>query len=722
MNDYDLARFNYKNYRYCYENGHQQFLVKALRCFNFWNSRQWDESDLRRLAAAGRPALTLNTIESLVRALGGMQKALRNDVRFAPTASGNSDGADVRDALWLDVQNFNKLNFLESDNYTRGLITSRAYYDIRVDFNESMQGNVSIRPKRPQDVILDPSFLDYDPCEWPQVFDISWENLQTLRYLYGKDKADACKGGYDPNFFDVDDLSQTREFGALPYYTDGWDENSIDNGLVRAFKVIGRQYTVLKRKECFIDTVTGDFNEIPESWDRAKIQKVLRLAPDLTTLKREIKTIRWTVTCNDVVLHDEDSPYKWFTIVPYYPTMLDGATMGIVEHLIDPQQLYNKVTSQELHIINTTANSGYIVKKGALANMRPEELEDTGARTGLVIEVNNDVNTDIAKITPNQVPTAHDRISFKADAIMRQLSGIPNGGRGFAREDVSGDAIEQNQAAQDINSVNWLDNLYRSRQLLAERAQDCWMAYYSEERAIVINRGSPFKPNFQTIPLNQVTPEGAVLNDITQGRYTTTLVPSPQRSTMSESDFKTLVDARERLGIMIPDDILLELLPGVHDKARLLRSLKGDSGDAQAQQQQLEQQNLIKQGQLTDAQIAERQAAADLSTARANKANTEAQSDPDAAYERVETTRIASDHALEVQRLNMESANNALKYRQANRDTAVKLTKIESDNANHRISALTDLAKTAAKPPPAPKAPAAKKPAAKKATPRRRSA
>src|SRR5690606_20132118 len=108
--------------------------------------------------------------------------------------------------------------------------------------------------------------------------------------------------------------------------------------------------------------------------------------------------------------------------VPYFPSFIDGVTMGAVSSLLDPQQLYNKVSSQELHIINTTANSGYKVKRGALLNMTIEEAEQVGSRSGVIFELDDIQNLE--KIQPNQVPQGHDRISFKADQIMRNIAGV----------------------------------------------------------------------------------------------------------------------------------------------------------------------------------------------------------------------------------------------------------------------------------------------------------
>ena len=52
------------------------------------------------------------------------------------------------------------------------------------------------------------------------------------------------------------------------------------------------------------------------------------------------------------------------------------------------QEQLNKISSQELHIVNTTANSGWIVESGSLSGMTADDLEEHGAETGLVLEYN----------------------------------------------------------------------------------------------------------------------------------------------------------------------------------------------------------------------------------------------------------------------------------------------------------------------------------------------
>lgn len=633
--DADIARDQYDNYRYCYDNGHDTWLKVAKACFAFWKGDQWSARDKARLEREGRPALTLNVVESLVRAMKGMQRALRNDVRFMPI-DGTGEDARIRDVLWMHIQQMNELDFLETDVYEKGLIMGRAYYRVRVNYDENMRGEVCVTSPRSQDVVLDPSVDTYSTKPWPQVFLRRYVSYHDLKVMFGKAAADEVGYAPTPDWYDYEDTFMAQQMGALPYYHDP----AAPLSLRRAHLLVEREYRDQAMKDVFVDTETGDTSEIPETWDRDRISRVLELTPGLSTTRRKVETIKWTVTCGRNVLHRADSPYRNFTIVPFFPSFVDGVSMGGVQSLLDPQQLYNKITSQELHIINTTANSGWKVKAGSLKNMTVEELEQVGARSGFVAELDDIGNME--KIQPNTTPQGHDRLSFKADQIMRQLAGVSNQARGFAREDVAGEAILANQAAQDVNSAGWLANLHRTKQMLAGVVMDCVQTYYDETRTLVVNRGSSFRPNFETVTINEPTPEGRVINDVTQGKFTTVLVPAPSRSTLSEEDFKTLVMLKKELGIQIPDAMLLELSPA-SNKGQIIQALTQDSNEVAAAQRAAEAALRDAELQKSTASAKKEEAAALLNQARAEKFAIEAASDPDASYERVEMARIQAD-------------------------------------------------------------------------------
>lgn len=634
--DSELARDQYDNYRYCYDNGHDDWIAVAKVCFDFWRGNHWSPADRARLTREGRPALTLNVVESLIRSMKGIHRALRNDVRFAPVDNAPPDGARAQDLVWLHVQALNQLDFLESEVFEKGLIMGRSYYDVRVNFDENMRGQCEITSPRSQDVILDPSIDTYDTKKWPQFFKRRWVSYHDIAALYGKAAADEIGHATIPDWYEYEDAFMSQRMGDLPYYKD-------ENGplkLRRGHLLLERQYREMAMKEMFIDVDTGDVSEVPESWERNKVADVLAKTPGLSTTRRRVETIKWTVTAGRIVLHKADSPYKNLTIVPFFPSFVDGVTMGAVQSLIDPQQLFNKITSQELHIINTTANSGWKVKTGALKNMTVEELEQVGARSGFVAEL-DDIN-NMEKITPNATPQGHDRLSFKADQIMRSLSGVSNQARGFAREDVAGEAIIENQAAQEINFAGWLGNLHRTKQMLACSVQDCVQAYYDDTRKLTISSGSIYRPQFQEVTINEPQPDGSVAYDVTKGKYTTVLVPAPTRNNLSEQDFKTLVMLRKELGVQIPDALMLELSPAAN-KAQIIQSITQDSNEVAAEQRAAEAQTQQAELAKVVAAAKKEEAAALLNQARAEKFAVEAASDPDAAYERIEMARIELD-------------------------------------------------------------------------------
>lgn len=645
------AKHTYDHYRFCYDNGHQEFLDKAQKCFDSWEGRQWDEADRVARERARRPVLTFNMVEAMVRSMVGVQRALRNDVRYIPVSDATLDDARVRDMIWMHIQSQNQFEFVEMDVFQKGLIMSRAYYEVRVCYDNSFQGSVLITSPRSQDIILDPSVEVYDPDKWPRTFKRRWVSYNDVLEMYGKEKADTVGLSSVPSFFDYEDKFMAQQMGRLPYYYTG---GYIESPSVRAHLLIEHQFYEYKTKEVFVDVETGDFSEVPNSWDRDQISNVLQTVPGVAVHKRKVRSIRWQVVVDDHVMHDDDSPYEHFTIVPYFPSFVDGAAKGAVESLIDPQRAYNKLTSSEVEVVSSVANSGYKVKTGSLRNMTAEQLEARGAEPGVVFEL-ADVN-DLEKIQPNNIPQGYDRLSGKAEAMLQQLAGMSPAGRGFSGEYASSSAILQTQASQEINFAGWLANLHRSKQILASRVMDLVRSHYTETRLMKINMGTALAPQMQDVTLNEVTVEGTVLNDVTKGRYSTTLVPSPSRTSLTEADFDLLLRLRTEVGVQIPDAMLIELSPAAN-KAQIIQMLQGDSNERDAQQQEAEARIQQLEEQLMQARADKDAAAAQLNQARAQKALVDSQRDPDEAWRMVEQERIASSERVQQQKLALQATS-----------------------------------------------------------------
>ncbi len=647
-----LAHEQWIRYTYCRDRSHLEFVKKADKCDNFFIGNQWRPEDLNALELQRRPALTINKILATIGTILGEQIYNRTEVLFRPSNGAPAEVAEALSKVWMQIGQNNQLPWVRSDVFCDGIVRSRGFYDARMDYTDSVFGEVRITQLNSKNVVIDPDADEYDPDFWNDVFVTKWMSLNDIAVLYSekdaellKDRAGNVRYGYDAVDFVRDMFADNPTVNAIPLAP--YDAQDVSQ--LRTVRTIDRQYRKLHKCEHFVDVVTGDMRIIPEGWDRNKISLFLeRAGGQLAVTKKLIKRIRWTVTAGDVVLHDEWSPYKHFTVVPYFPHFRYGKTVGIVENLISPQEILNKASSQELHVINTTANSGWVIEENSLVNMTIEELEQKGAQTGLVVEYRKNAQPP-NKILPNQVPSGLDRITYKAEEHIKSISAVSDSMQGFDREDVAAKAIAYKQQRGSVNLSKVLDNLERTDYILARNVLDMIQTFYTDERIINITHDD-FTRDTEEITINQQDPlTGAITNDLTIGEYDIVITSSPYRASLEDSQFEQARALRE-LGIQIPDSVLIE-------NSRLLR--RGDIvKDIEAAKSSPEAQ---RQAQLqmaaAEAEVALKQAQAQKTAADAQKAGADTQLKMNEAAgggQEADLQKMQAELQMERERLNME--------------------------------------------------------------------
>jgi hypothetical protein len=353
------------------------------------------------------------------------------------------------------------------------------------------------------------------------------------------------------------------------------------------------------------------------------------------------------------VLFDDWVPFKHYTLIPYFPIFHEGRAIGLVENLISPQDMLNKTLSQELHVINTTANSGWQMEEDSLVNMDPEELEQRGAETGVVL-VRRRGTLPLEKITANNIPTGLDRMSFKADEFVKELSGASDSKRGFDRADVSGKAIKAKQFAGSVNFAKALFNLVKTRKLVARNVLDIIQEHYTEERVF---RVAPARLGGDTeeIRVNVQDPAGAVVNDLTLGEYDVAITDVPLNDTFEESQFDEALRMKE-LGVPIPDDVLIEAskLSRKHEIAQRVREANGEGETDPAQEKLTELEIKLKEAEvktkLATAKKQEADAANAIAQAQATLAEAQGGQDDGGAALQAEQAK----NQLEIQKMQQE--------------------------------------------------------------------
>ena len=622
-----VARSQWDRYVRARDNGHKEYVELAKKCDDYYRGDQWDQNDLSALEAEGRPALTINTVLPTVNTVLGEQASRRADIQFKPRRGGDSEVAATLTKLYMQIADNNKMDWVEQQVFSDGLIMDgRGYFDVRLDFSDHVEGEIRITSKDPLDVLPDPDAKDYNPKTWNEVFETRWMTLDEIEELYGKKKANDLQFiAENGNSFGRDSIEyEESRFGdtnATDDYTGHGPTTNDEYRNVKALRVIERQHKRIARVDFYVDPITGDQRQIPEPWSPAKAKKFAKKY-GLSVVSKVIRKVRWTVTCDRIVLHDDWSPYKDFTVIPFFAYFRRGKPFGMVRNLLSPQEQLNKIASQELHIVNTTANSGWMIEAGSLVGLSADDLEEHGAETGLVLEYQRGT-TPPAKIQPNTIPTGLDRIGQKAADNIKSISGINDSMLGTDGAEVSGVAIQAKQNRGVIMIQVPLDNLKKTSQILAEKILNLVQSFYTEQRIIqVTNEDDPLKPR-EPMVINEQTPEGKIINDLTLGEYDVIVATAPARDSFDEIQFAEAINLRN-VGVQIPDDAVVEYshLARKGELAKRIRVLTGqepptpEQAEMQQQHHQWEMESIQLEIAKLEAEVRKLQSEAAVNTAK----------------------------------------------------------------------------------------------------------
>lgn len=641
----DAAQKNWDAFHRAWHNGHFEYITKAERFNNFYLGEQWGEADRQRLEELKRPALTLNEILQVINAITGHYGETRADIKYKPRkGAADAETAHVLTRLCdyvLDSTNY--ITYHEPRMFEDGVIEDRGYVDVRMDFTDNLLGEVCIKNRDPRTVIPDPDSDSANPSDWKRVMTITWMPLDDIEAHYGK----AARRSVESIATTPSDTFGENSIKYQSFGQNGAGHDATIDPNVKAVRVIDHQYRKMTRVKELVDLETGHTRTIPDDWVEGRAEAVAAYY-GLGIRTRVKSRIRWTVSADRVTLYDKWSPYSNFTIVPYYPIYRRGRPSGIVRHLCDPQEQLNKIESQILHTINTTANSGWTTEQGSLVNMTEAELETRGAETGLVLVYGRN-RAPPEKIKPNTVPTGLESFAQKAGEYIHNIPGASSLLGHNPGTNVSGVALDFAQGKALLGLQVVFNNLNFTRKLVAERILDCVQTFYTEHRVFrVTNWRDPEQPE-ETLEINAQA-ANEVVHNIGVGQYDVVATGTPTRDTFEDMQFAQIIELRNA-GVMIPDHhvILSSQLAGKEKIAAEVKQLQG-LGELDERQQALMQLEM-EQAQATVAEtqgrVAELEGRAALHQAKAQG---------EIAGEQREQVDMLSKYRMELARLKAELA------------------------------------------------------------------
>ena len=575
---------------------HTSFAKDADKAVQFVFNKQWNEEDKKALEEVRKPALTINRILPLVNTVYGEFSSMRSDIFYKATNGASPHMAAKLSTLMGHITRSNNYNSrVRSDCFLTGLITGRGFLEVRLGDEVDPLGGVEIRNYDARCVVLPKGAKEYDPRTWPEVFTIERWSYAEIEESFGKDKAESVRSG-GSNSGDAEGLSTSANFSASFSLDDDANEDlENDND---SYDVVVHEYRTFEPVWRFLDEESGDMYEVPKKSMKAAEAKALAEQSGVVLSSAKRRTVKYRQFSGDIELSVGTYETGEFSIVPFFPYFFAGITMGMVEPLISPQEQLNKLSSQELHIINTTANSGWQAEEGQLVSPSPEELQSRGAETGLVI-VRRRGTQPLEKIQPNQIPSGIVHAADRAATNMLFISNVNEGALGHTGMNIAGKTVQEKKASMLASLQIIMDNFKFTETVLARVVLANIQAYYTEPRVFRIVEGKDDSVAAE-VAINTVDDYGRFVDDVTLGRYDVAVAFRPQQDVQNDAEFAELVEMRNA-GIAIPDHQIVARshVSNAEDIAREMRIL----GGFEKTPEQQEMDNIVQQMQMMDMQL-----------------------------------------------------------------------------------------------------------------------
>lgn len=581
-NNRDTAREVFWRFDDVYRRGHEDYIVRARRLEDLYlgAGRHWLPADRAAMEEEGRPCREVNTIFPTVNQAAGHQISSRVDINYLPKG-GRADAEKAKTmskAVKHSLEN-TEYRWKETEIVMDGFIQQRGYLDIRMDYEDNVEGEIKIRVEDPLDVIPDPDAKSYNPDDWADSRTCRWMTAREIESMYGKDAAEEVVGkslGYcDEKNFGTEYIERPGfDRGMPPSYAHGMGWIG-QNKHTRRYRIIDQQTNEYMQALVAI-WPGGDFR-IVEGFARERLAWMIDHGVQI--VKRRVRRVSWQVAAPDVCFYDEVSPYNHITTIPFFPYFRRGQTLGIIDNMESPAMMLNKFVSQFEHVVNSSANSGWQGEADVLTNMTDDEFTNMGAQTGLTL-LRTPGSKPFEKIQPNQVPNGIDRIIEFCSNNLNIVSGVDPNGMDVDPNKMSGIALQQLEYARQKKLAIANDNLNRTRKMVGDRCLELTQRFMGNERLINITQVDPYGREEEVpLVLNSPQEDGSILNDLTIGEFKIAVSNRPATDTFNDSEFEQIKAMRKDMGIAIPDPTVIRA-SNLADKAEIADAMEAAQGQA----------------------------------------------------------------------------------------------------------------------------------------------
>lgn len=541
--------------------------VKTEESYRFVAGDQWDAKDRMTLEAANRPVLVFNEVLPQVDLVSGMMRQTPLGYRAFPRGGEDAALAIISTACLTYAMERTQGQQALFRGYDDGIITGRGWWEIGMDtdYTADLQGDVYLGRVRPTAIVEDPGGerLDRQDCEF--IAKAAWFHESAAKRRW-PDHAAAFQAG---------DWLRTGRSSPI----EGWsaDKQQIYvDAATQQVRILFIWYKVPATRHVVSDVVRGESQEFATSHEVEAFLRQARVThtPEFGGFAARYKTVdikthslRVATMSGWQLLDDQPHPIAGARKFPFVPMLTHNYTdepFGLVENIKDPQREINKRRSTFLHIMMTTANSGWKVRRDSMTRKQIKDLERHGADQGVVLEFMGNVPPQEiqAKAMPNSFMEYDNSMSNsirKTTSINAELSGQTT------QQTISGTAITARQRGGLVGLQGMVDAFAFARTEIGHHLLQWIQAFYDEHKirrilGDLLAQGDPSlmpgsPEEMQALMANEQAI--AMFTRMKQAELDLVLVPDATPPSIRAAQYQDLMDLLQK-GFPIPPEVILD--------------------------------------------------------------------------------------------------------------------------------------------------------------------
>ena len=540
-----------------------EFRRDAEESHEFYKGNQWSAAQKNQLEKKQRAAITINEIEPKIDVMSGTQRQNRTDIKYLPVDGGDQFGADVLNQISKNIAERSDFDHHETLVFEDGLNGGRGLFNITIDNEKDLEGQIVIKKYIWDDVYFGPHD-EYDLSDCEYLTKTKWYSLGKLKSIF-PDKADELQTSFDLDQDSKGFFHNVRK-GLQYVLSDNVLETTAttDPELVDIAK---KEYRLLEyqRKEYkkvpVVFNFKDNFYESLDGVDKKQVDRIMTIN-GLEKIMRSITKVRIDLMAGSVKLETQMSLIDEFDIVVYYAKKKGKYVWGKVQGMKEIQREINKRHSQSIDIVTKASSYGFYIDEGMFTSPQDEQrFKDSATSPGFVVKV-ADVNRIPKEASgtrfPHEMVALEERSSFK----MKEISNINPEILGQQGRAESGIAIVEKRRQALTGNEFLFDNLSFAKRQLGRIQLKLIQEHYTPARILrlLVNQNERQEFKINGVPFIEYETEFLedLLNKLDLSKYDVVVGESASSPTKRQGNF-VIWSSMATKGLPVTPELLMEL-------------------------------------------------------------------------------------------------------------------------------------------------------------------